>query len=315
MKKTKLQWKSTLLILILISSLIMSLTAEGAEKGKKAPDGLSVVEFSYNVVTDGEYLYYCPDWSYGLIKRNLKTGKEVVISDMLGVRYLSIYGNSIYFSYSIPSSISYAPYIYKIDKNGKNIKKLVAGDSPIIIEKKIYYIGGKMLKDNGTEYFSSDGIYGMNLLGTAKKKVSSQKTYKIGRLGRDLYYAKSAGTYPNEDYYTLGGTKVTNKIITSNKYNTKKMKKYKIENKGEESFGEKNKLGKVLEGSYKNGKFKYKEFVVFKGENIKEIISCGNNLVVITNGYDSKYSTGIGKCYLFNSKGKKTLLKKWFLAG
>lgn len=303
MNKIKLKRISSLLVLILVGSLLVPLMAKGAEKSRKAFGGLPVVEFSYEAVTDGKYLYYCPDWNYGLIKRNLKTGKEVVIADMLGVRYLSIYGKNIYFSYSRPSSTSYAPYIYKMNKNGKNIKKLVAGDSPVIVGEKVFYVGGRIVKVRDEDQFSKDGIYSMSLSGMNKEKVSNKKTYKIGVCGNDVYYAKSAGIYPNEDYYTLSGTKVTDKIIPSGLYNVKRVKNFKVKN------------NEVLEGNNKDGKFQYKTIAVFKGENIIKLISCGNNLVIILNGFDKKANCGIGKAYLINYKGKKILLKKWYLVG
>lgn len=70
-------------------------------------------------------------------------------------------------------------------KNGKNIKKLAAGDSPVIVGEKILYVGGKIVKERDVEQFSSDGIYSMSLSGTGKKKVSNQNTYKIGVCGFD----------------------------------------------------------------------------------------------------------------------------------
>lgn len=41
----------------------------------------------------------------------------------------------------------YEPYIFKMDKNGKNIKKLRLGDSPVIVGKYIYYIGRKLINE------------------------------------------------------------------------------------------------------------------------------------------------------------------------
>lgn len=305
MNKVKLKVISTFLVLILIGGFFMPLTAEGAEKGRKAPDGSPIVECSYDSVTDGKYLYYCPDWAFGLIKRNLKTGKEVVISKMSGVRYLSIHGNNIYFSYSKSSSITSEPYIFKMDKNGKNLKRLSLGESPIIIGKYIYYVGGKLINaPNRGINFLSNGIYRMSLSGNDKKKIVSKDTYKIGKWGNKIYYAKFTSSSPPESYYDLSDNNVTRKIILSGEYNVKTAKKFKVSNEE-----------KVLEGSYKDGKFRYKTIATFKGENIEEINSCGSNLMVFTNAYDEKTGYSTGKYYMLNSKGKKVLLKKWLLAG
>ena len=39
-------------------------------------------------------------------------------------------------------------------KNGKNIKKLAAGDSPVIVGEKILYVGGKIVKERDAMSFS-----------------------------------------------------------------------------------------------------------------------------------------------------------------
>ena len=295
MNKTKLQVISTLLILILISSIFMPLAVKGDEEVRKAPDGSLIVEFSCDAVTDGKYLYYCPNYQYGLTKRNLKTGKQVIISDMIGAEALSIHGNKIYFSYME----AFGRYfdIFRMDKDGKNVEKLALGHSPTIVGKYIYYVGGKIEKDSNLEMFSSDGIYRMSLSGTDKEKVISGEASSIVKWGSKLYYNKDY----NGDYYDFDGNKLSGKIIPSLEYNSNREKYYKI--KGD----------KVLEGSYKNGKFQYKTIATFKNESVWRIVSCGNNILVVTRK-DSDYAP-IGKYYLVNSKGKKTFLKKSLLAG
>lgn len=305
MNKMKVKVISVFMVLILMSGFFIPIIAEGAEKGRKAVDGSPIVDFYYNSVTDGKYLYYSPDWSFGLIKRNLKTGKEVVISEKTGVRNLSIHGNKIYFSYSKPSSTNYEPYIFKMDKNGKNTKKLALGGSPLIIGKYIYYIGGKLKNyaDRGNDFIPK-GIYRMTLDGNNKKKIVSKNIYEIGNWGRKIYYVKYVDSYSNKNYYDLSDSNVTEKIIPSGEYDLKRNKRFKIGNEN-----------KVLEGSYKNGKFHYKTIAVFKGEKIEQMALCGNNLIVFTSKFGANNGDETGRFYMINSKGKKILLKKWFLAG
>lgn len=185
MNKMKVKVISVFMVLILMSGFFIPIVAEGAEKGRKAVDGSPIVDFYYNSVIDGKYLYYSPDWSFRLIKINLKTGKEVVISEKTGVRNLSIHGNKIYFCYIESSSTSYIPSIFKMDKDGKNIKKLTLGGSPLIIGKYIYYIGGKLINEEGVGInFISKGIYRMTLDGNNKKKLISKETHEIYDIGK-----------------------------------------------------------------------------------------------------------------------------------
>ena len=306
MNKMKVKVISVFMVLILMSGFFIPIVAEGAEKGRKAVDGSPIVDFYYNSVTDGKYLYYSPDWSFGLIKRNLKTGKEVVISEKTGVRNLSIHRNKIYFSYAEPSSMNYKPSIFKMDKDGKNIKKLTLGGSPLIIGKYIYYIGGKLINEEGVgNIFISTGIYRMTLDGNNKKKLISKETheiYDIGKWGSKIYYTKYSVPYKN--CYDLSDNNVTEKIIPSGEYDLKRNKRFKIGNEN-----------KVLEGSYKNGKFHYKTIAVFNGEKIEQIALCGSNLIVFTSKFVANNGDETGRFYMINSKGEKILLKKWFLAG
>ena len=68
MNKMKVKVISVFMVLILMSGFFIPIIAEGAEKGRKAVDSSPIVDFYYNSVTDGKYLYYSPDWSFGLIK-------------------------------------------------------------------------------------------------------------------------------------------------------------------------------------------------------------------------------------------------------
>ena len=54
---------------------------------------------------------------------------------------------------------------------------------------------------------------------------------------------------------------------------------------------------------------------MFKGEKIEQMALCGSNLIVFTSKFGANNGDETGRFYMINSKGKKILLKKWFLAG
>ena len=312
MSKLKLKFSCVLLMVIMFVSGFMPLTVRADEEGEKAPNGSIIVEFPAKAATDGKYFYYCPSWELGLIKRNIKTGKEIEIFNRY-ISDISVSENNIIFTDERASNTSWQPHVYKTDKNGKNAKELAVGHSPVILGKYIYYIGGEIKEVTGEpgSHFSSDGIYRMSLSGKGKKKISDIDAVAIGKWGNKIYCEIYDRTLDKSYYCDLKGSRIT-EVIYSKEYSTKKTKRYKFE---KDITGYNENGNELFEGSYKEGKWKYKVLAKFKDEKIQDVIYCGNKFIVFTNGIDKKYGS-CGKAYILSNNGKKkTFLRKWYLAG
>jgi len=105
---------------------------------------------------DGRYIYYTGDWGVGPLDGirclDTKTGKikkiyKDTLSDGSDITDLVVKGNYIYFSRLDSNKSGYwVYYVYRIQKNGKNLKKLALGRDIKLVGNRIYYTKCKKTK-------------------------------------------------------------------------------------------------------------------------------------------------------------------------
>lgn len=128
----------------------------------------------------GKYIYYAfstEGSSTDLMRFNTETGsKKTIYSNVKdgitqnGFREINVKGKYIYCTWNTTIKGVKGDYIYRIDKKGKGIKRLVCGRNPVIIKGRIYYDQCKKVKSGGLKYIVPTGkTYSMKLNGTDKK--------------------------------------------------------------------------------------------------------------------------------------------------
>ncbi len=132
-------------------------------------------------VSDGKMYFsvrtkglFCYDLTDGNIKR-LRSTKSGNASETVGFPWFTIKGNYIYFDWNqICNSDENNYFVYRISKDGKNLKKLAKGYNSLVSGNRIYY--QRLIADPeyiGQDY--GDGFGSMKLDGTGKKKIKEPK--------------------------------------------------------------------------------------------------------------------------------------------
>lgn len=135
----------------------------------------------------GKYIYYISEGTgtNKIIKYNIKTEKKKVLlsaklTNYETKRFTSITGKGkyIFFSWDRAKKGEFYEneYIYRMTKDGKNIKRLAAGENAVIQRNRIYYKKNKVVKENGrTETKYTEKTYSMKLDGSDKRKEKNVK--------------------------------------------------------------------------------------------------------------------------------------------
>lgn len=264
---------------------------------------------------DGKYIYYAYEMGglrMGIMRYDteLKSKKEICSYKVKGegsngFYHLSVKGKYIYAewdkAYGTDGSNG---YIYRINKNNGNKKKITEGYSPVIKGNYIYYI--KKVKVDSEHYSPSKEIYRIKLDGTGKKKVANTKVkfVSLAKYGDDIAY------YTNEGkYYDIKGQRIKtdNISVTSNAY-------YSATNYCDEdySYSVKNENTLYIKD---NRTGKTKKLASFEAQNaiIESYRVCGKFLMVKL--YEQSETNAHGLLYIVDVEQKeKKCLRKWQLA-
>jgi len=288
----------------------------------KAPDGALIIDTMahdvhlFAAASDGRDIYYSINWGYfrnsksNLVKRNIKTGKEVAVKKYEEYSHTGYDSIKLFKDYFIAvrthGSRSVWHSIYKVLNNG-TIKELAIGRCPVISGNSIYYIAEKIQNIGISDTL---GIYKMDLNGgniTLVKKFEnkSDEEYRydsLGISGGNLYYSKfkyieNIGS--KTKWFNLKTGKQEKNIIFSHLYNAD-LKRKLVFNK---------KVIKV--GKYKKGKWEYKTIlkhnkVVDEYHGIAQVRVCGDRILVQIDEQSRS------KIYMLDLDGKNRKLIKEF---
>lgn len=257
------------------------------------------------------YAFGC-DGGGDMYRYNVSTKKKTCLVRNSSCRNIFVKGNYIYFSRDLyRQSYPRNHYIYRMDKNGRGIKRLAGGHSPVVIGNYIYYLGISKTKFYGSVIDKSIvGIYRMKLNGTGKKCLyrSSQITQMAS--GNNKVYFKLGSTGNIWKYLNVRNGKVYDAKISGHKLNSS----FLYGN----SWNQKTYCN-VTDGTYtytfsggnvyrKNGRSTKKLMSV--GGKVQKVITVGKYVIAVTHKNSWVYA------YIVQNNGKnKVLLQRWFLAG
>lgn len=192
----KKMWKLLSLFLFLLSMMFVF--------SPQSIQAATTINYTSGAYQEGSNVYYVlkvesdltSTYSHhgNIRKYNINTNKSTLVAKG---KYVEIIADSNYFYATEDKNLggggySYSCTIYRIDKNGKNRKKLDHGESPVKIGKYLYYIKTKSW--NGL-YQDPIGIYRMTTSGTDKKCLYRGSFHDFGYAGKKLYFGSSGNFY------------------------------------------------------------------------------------------------------------------------
>ena len=200
---------SSLLVIVLLVTFLPIVaaptTTAQAKKVYKAPG---------QACASGRYVFFVAKNNTQIQRYDTKTKKVKVILDSSvegsftnGFYGLTIKGKYIYFTWDkFCGSDSGENYVYRMNFNGKQRKKLACGGNAIIAGNRIVYLKGKRYYDSTLNAYVStctNKTYSMSLTGKNKKKCSAVSTKAVsvscypdttGNLGGYIYTLNSNNT-------------------------------------------------------------------------------------------------------------------------
>lgn len=187
-----------------------------AQPAKKSNNAIPVDVQGQAVSSDG-YVYYSYEkfdesgYKSGLMKLNVKTGKQEKISNHF-ISSLSVSGKYLVGNLGGDNAGSDS-IICRIGKDGKNLKKIGKGTTPLVVGDKVYYTYEEKAEGKDSEYVLS--IYRMSINGKNKKKIGETDYLKnVANSGKKLYLIDN-----EEILYSLSGKKVKGAWLLNNYYN------------------------------------------------------------------------------------------------
>lgn len=292
----KVQMKKYLFCLVLITffSIIPTVTTFAASE---------TVAPAYN----GKWTYYgSHDTIY---KLNSKTGiaQEVVtLKDVYDISQISYYNNYLYFvaNYEYGSDAENC-YVCRIKTNGKDFQKLDHGSSPIITDKKIYYLKTEHYGENGSSYDLTLGLAQMSLNGKNSKLLTTTSQFNQSLLA----------AFSGKIYYIDRDDSSCDTLLMS--YNTKNKKTSTIyKSSSEFYFFDSDATYLYLEtyGDLHNDVYAYN---VHTGDSIKKEFSANSYAFAAKNGIIYFFNSQKEATYTYNIKKDqiKTMSKNKRITG
>lgn len=128
----------------------------------------------FTVRTKGIYSY---DISKETVKRVVSTevkDKKYHYDTTIGFSWLSAKGDYLYADWNqMPNAEENDEYVYRISKDGKQVKELAKGYGTVLSGNRLYYT--RLAEDADTGHDREDGYGSMKLDGTDKKKIKKPK--------------------------------------------------------------------------------------------------------------------------------------------
>lgn len=257
------------------------------------------------------YAFGC-DSGGNMYRYNISTKKKTCLIRGRKCKNIFAKGNYIYFSCNLyGGSDAQNHYIYRMNRNGKGIKRLASGHSPVVIGNYIYYLGISKIRYYGNVVDKNIvGIYRMKLNGTGKKCL--YKSSRITQLasGNNKVYFKLGSAGNIWKYMNVRNKKVYDGKISGHKMNSSFSYGY--------SWPQKTYCN-VTDGTYtytfsggnvyrKRGRSTKKLLSV--GGKVQKVITVGKYVIAVTHKNNRAYA------YIVQNNGKnRALLQSWFLAG
>lgn len=181
MNKIKRILKTTILLAAVCLMCGLSVNASAADQ----------LTYPDRAVRSGNNVYYAlGNDGVGYIYRyNVSTGKKsLFVKKPCYYNGMFISGKYLYFTVdNYGGSDGRDRYIYRIGLNGKGLKRLASGYSPVVIGNKVYYTGVSKVKEYRVIHDSAlTGIWQMSLTGSNKKCIYKGNAMLLAKSGENL---------------------------------------------------------------------------------------------------------------------------------
>lgn len=198
-------------LLVLLSLLAGTLAMPAQSEAKTVS-----AEYLTNMYCDGRYVYYTGESTeppMGIMRLDTKTGKVKQIfrhwykgKETNGFKNIAAKENYIYCMWDhMYGSGTQREYIYRIQKDGRNAKRLAVGCRPKIVGDRIYYTKCKVKVDiyDGVKYTETVGAASMKLDGSDKRMERGVKLSKKTSSAVSIAYTEKKDAATGDNYYYL----------------------------------------------------------------------------------------------------------------